>query len=1271
VDSDFIGTDRFVIERQIGAGSMGSVYLAYDRKLESRVALKTLLSVNASGIYRFKKEFRALADVSHRNLVTLHELFSQGNQWYFTMEYVEGKDLLAYLHGSRRRTYDSTPRPASGEYQATLDSTELPIKGMEMLFRSPLESATRLRAVLEEIVEGLMAVHAAGKLHRDLKPENVLVTESGRPVLLDFGIATEQDASIHETLATIIGTPAYMSPEQCRGKADSAATDWYALGVILYEALTGDVPFDGAPMDVIQQKQKHDPPAPSEVVYDVPEDLDQLCVQLLKRDPTERPDGAAILRALRSRRPASVPAGGPDRAASIRPPTRQLKTNFVGRRAQLRDLRAALKATDQGRPVVALVHGGAGIGKSTLIEEFISELASKSSDVVLKGRCYERESVPFKAFDNVIDTLSRYLRRLPASDAAQMLPREVEALTGLFPVLKRVDIFKRTRRGRALPPNPQELRTIAFQALKEMFSRIADLKPLVICVDDLQWSDEDSARLLIELISGSDAPAMLLCGVYRTDETEQSSGLKMLLEHLGQTKGLDLRDLPVSPLTTEESYALAKALLAGKADTSGDAGARKLGFESNGNPQLLTQLVQHVQTRVATGLASSQTARGLVSFERVLAQTVTGLSADARTLLELLSVSARPVREDMLTLVSSFNIDLPTALSELRAAKLVRGVSSHNIRAVEVYHDTIRETITSAMSPATLAGWHRRLAAALEASGANDLEALTSHLLGAGHRDRASLYAARAAEQASKALAFEKASRLYGLAAEHCQQLPRKHELQRLWADALVDAGRGKQAAEAYFLTAATWPEQAVTLRALGGVQLLLAGHVDEGLRELEEPLRALNVTLPTDFAEGAYQAGEHWRRLRQRGLGFKEQSESELDGEKLERLDLLTELAQGLLTNELDRPLPLLVELTEQALELGEPLRILRLLALYHVHVDVAYSTLAGVGTSGAMDVAEALARRLNTPEGHAAIAFAKGLSVYLHGRVEEATDELLRAEELYRNHCRGGAFEMRIARTVLSHLRISFARDVDGGRMRNWIREAEERGDRVSTLRHRLTLARGLLKGDRVEEAHALMERAHRESGEQAGFSLAADLMTRASFALYSGDALRCRELLKQLEGYASVALNVVPVWLGLTTLAQARLALLARASRDAPPGLLELAEAATERVAALELPCFHDDVALMRATAAAVRQQNDRAIELLEQVICAHRREPTEPLTSIFARRARGQLQADAEGVLAEREADAELGKREIKEPRRFARLFAPTLEEAARRTRSSSA
>ncbi|HEX2679376.1 MAG TPA: AAA family ATPase, partial [Polyangiales bacterium] len=620
----------------------------------------------------------------------------------------------------------------------------------------------------------------------------------------------------------------------CRGLDLTEAADWYALGVILYEALTGDVPIDGSPMQIITRKQEHDPPRPSQVVSGIPEDLDELCMQLLSRDPALRPSGEAILRALRAKRPASLPAPS-ERGEAVR---KAAAVPFIGRGTQLAELHAALESTQSGRPALVLLHGPPGIGKTSVMERFVESVVEKDEAIVLRGRCYERESVPFKAFDNVIDSLSRYLRRLPTVDAARMLPRDIDVLAELFPVLKRVEVVRRTRRPRALPPEPQELRQRAFRALKEMLSRIADVEPLMVCIDDLQWSDLDSARLLGEMISGADRPSLMLLCVHRSGESTVSPGLDAFLEKVRNTAELSVYSVPVGVLGSEESLALARELLG--ADT-GEDGARKLGYESGGNPQVLTQMVRHVQERRASGKASPDTARALINFERVIEQRLGSLSTDGRTLLQLLSVAARPVSESMLTLVSSFNISLSTALSELRGKKLVRGVAARDTRAVEVYHDTIREAMVASMSRETLIGWHRRLAAALEATGAFDLEALTDHLLGAGERERAALYAARAAEQAESCLAFEKAARLYGVAAEHTPDLERKRELMRRWADALVEAGRGAAAAAAYVQASqGAAPAEATELITLAGIQLLFAGKLDEGLEMLAEPFKSL-----------------------------------------------------------------------------------------------------------------------------------------------------------------------------------------------------------------------------------------------------------------------------------------------------------------------------------------------------------------------------------------------------------------------------------------------
>src|SRR5262249_39858666 len=178
---------------------------------------------------------------------------------------------------------------------------------------------------------------------------------------------------------------------------------------------------------------------------------------------------------------------------------------FVGRGDEIAALKRYLAQTDRGRPVVAFLHGPSGIGKTTLVERFVGELRAAERAVALKGRCYERGTVPFKASDSLVASLSRYLRRLTSADAAEVLPRDIMALAHLFPVLRRVDVVAMARRRTQPPSDRKELRRRAFAALKELLCRLADRAPLLLFIDDLQWGDLDSAQLMAELISGDEA----------------------------------------------------------------------------------------------------------------------------------------------------------------------------------------------------------------------------------------------------------------------------------------------------------------------------------------------------------------------------------------------------------------------------------------------------------------------------------------------------------------------------------------------------------------------------------------------------------------------------------------------------------------------------------------------------------------------------------------------------------------------------------------------
>ena len=401
----FERTDRYIIQRLLGRGGFGVVYQAFDRQQNTVVAIKTLHRTGTDALYHFKREFRGLADISHPNLVALHDLVSDGQQWFFTMELVTGVDFLSYVgHPDPALTETSTVSVSETHTIVSSGSeTSEPARDVVQTLAGGRVSSRcnpeRIRAAARQLAEGLCALHQANALHRDIKPSNVLVTREGRVVILDFGLVADIGRTESGLVNTTAGTPAYMSPEQSAGLPADQAADWYAVGVMLFEALTGRRPFLGTVSELMARKQEFDAPAPSEIASGVPEDLEELCRDLLQRDPRRRPTGIEVLRRLGAT--GADTADQPQRAP------------FVGRKLELAALHEALDTVRRGRTMVAYVHGTSGIGKSALINRFLDRLPQGSDEVILRGRCFERESVPYKAFDSVIDQLARYLRQLP------------------------------------------------------------------------------------------------------------------------------------------------------------------------------------------------------------------------------------------------------------------------------------------------------------------------------------------------------------------------------------------------------------------------------------------------------------------------------------------------------------------------------------------------------------------------------------------------------------------------------------------------------------------------------------------------------------------------------------------------------------------------------------------------------------------------------------------------------------------------------------------
>lgn len=989
-DRTFQGTDRFRVERCLGRGAFGVVYLVYDLKHGRHVALKALRQVDPDPLYRFKQEFRSLADIQHPNLVRLHELLSDGERWFFTMELVDGTTFLNYVAG-RSGTFVSDDDPTQ-----IIGSDVSPGAGTRLVLAPNLDPE-RLRVSVKQLAEGLNTLHASGKMHRDIKPANVLVTRSGRVVILDFGLVKELAADTQKPSGVIVGTPAYMSPEQAADLSVTAKSDWYSVGVMVYEALTGRLPFSGRASEVLARKLQIDPPRPEEIAADIPPDLSTLCMALLRRDPAQRPAGAEVLRALHSRVPGTIF----EPAAFASP-----RSVFVGRAAHLNALSDAFFAS-RSEAVTVLVHGSSGMGKTTVVQHFLEQLRGSVPDVViLSGRCYEQESVPYKGLDSLMDALSSYLKDLDDPVQRALLPRDSPALARLFPVLQQA---RGISNGQQLHiADSVELRRRAFVALRELLARLAAGRPLVLFIDDLQWSDHDSVLLIDEICRQPDAPKLLLVVTYRTEEIDTSAPLKSFLESCHKAPRRDVRELIVSRLPPDEAKALAALL------TQADEFRSELetiARESGGSPFFVHELVRfrELQRRSGSPAASGEN----TTLDGVIRARLAQISPSARILAELLAAAGQPV--DRVLLAGAAQLDNHAeAIDSLRDQHLVRSRSTSDTEQLELYHARIGEGILAGMNISEQRARHAALAVWFEAWGLADPETLFFHFLKAGDELKAARYVVAAASQAEDALAFDRAARLYRKAIE--LHAPGENALRVKLGAALANAGRGEEAAVAYLRAAEQESHaQQIELRRRAYEQLLRSGHIDEGLKVLRDVLAALKMKLPDTPTSALLSLILHRLYLRFRGLDFRERTAESIPPEELLRVDVCRSVAQGLGIVDNVRGADFQARHLIRALRAGELDRIVRALGF-----EVAFIANAGGRRRDKIEqlrrLTGQLIQRINSPQAAGEMNLTSGLAAYLMGEWHSAVEYLQRAEKILVEQCTGVAAELNGARNFYS---------------------------------------------------------------------------------------------------------------------------------------------------------------------------------------------------------------------------------------------------------------
>jgi serine/threonine protein kinase len=247
---------RYEVIEEIGSGGMGTVYRVFDKTINEMVALKIIrpeIATDKNVIDRFGQELKTARKISHRHVCRMFDIGEEAGVHYITMEYITGEDLRSLIKRIGQLTVAKTIN------------------------------------IARQICEGLAEAHAMGVVHRDLKPQNIMIDGEGNAKIMDFGIARFVRAKGLTTTGTIIGTPEYMSPEQAEGKGIDQRSDIYSLGILLFEALTGQVPFEGGtPLSVAMKHKMEPPPDPRKLNVQIPGDLGKLILKCLEKEQEQR-----------------------------------------------------------------------------------------------------------------------------------------------------------------------------------------------------------------------------------------------------------------------------------------------------------------------------------------------------------------------------------------------------------------------------------------------------------------------------------------------------------------------------------------------------------------------------------------------------------------------------------------------------------------------------------------------------------------------------------------------------------------------------------------------------------------------------------------------------------------------------------------------------------------------------------------------------------------------------------------------------------------------
>jgi tetratricopeptide (TPR) repeat protein len=696
----------------IGAGGMGEVYKAHDRKLDRPVAVKLLpvhLSRDAEWLRRFRAEARAASSLNHPHILVVHDVGEFHSRPYIVMEFVEGQTLRQ--------------RISTG-----------PIAVREAV------------SITTQVASALAASHARGIIHRDIKPDNVMLRPDGYVKVLDFGLARQivrQDANtLSETEpGTLVGTLRYMSPEQSRGEAAQAPSDVFSLGLLLFEMVTGRHPFHADSTIGVLHGIQSSTPAPS----GAGPELDDLLQEMLQNTAALRPAAPNVVARLTGFATRSPVVGYVPRHRTS-----------VGRERERGELRTAFEMADRGLGQFVAVSGEPGIGKSTLVDDFLSEIGAPAW--IGRGRCSERLAGA-EAHLPLLEALESLLKRDP----------------GVAPVMKQVAPSWYVHIAPMSTDDPSAARLLAdtktgsaermMREMAALLSELARSRPVVLFLDDVHWADVSTVDLLGFLAPKLAQLRGLILITYRpTDLTIGKHPFLRLKADL--TAHRALREVPIAFLTEQDVAQYVSSQLPEARTVVASLIYRK----TEGNPLFMVDLVRYLRERDAIEDWAAEIERNIPeSLRGMIERKLERLDDGERQLLRVAAVQGFQFDSAIIAAVLERDpADVEDTLQSLdRVHGLVQLLREQEFPnrlfslRYQFVHVLYQSALYASISPTRKAGWSSRVAGALEAAHGDRKRVVAAELalLYEMARDpwRASEYFLAAAEVASSRFATREA----------------------------------------------------------------------------------------------------------------------------------------------------------------------------------------------------------------------------------------------------------------------------------------------------------------------------------------------------------------------------------------------------------------------------------------------------------------------------------------------------------------------------------